>query len=402
MGFRSLSPYVWPIYGPWMAASLGMSVLLVALPIVLVGQGHGYTVAALVAGAGGAGAATAALPVGWCTDRWGPARVGAGSLVAMVGASVLMAAFARPVPLGLGHLVFGGGSLGVMLSRQSDLTRRIPITLRGRAMSLMGGTMRFSVLLGTAAGGLLVDVVGARGTFLMAGVGAAIGLPAVLPGALRSGWEVVPIGLKGPRLIDVVRRNRRRLLHAGLFGMASMTTREGRMVLLPLVGVALDLRPTTIGVLVASGYAADLVLFPVSGAVMDRVGRLAAMVPAYGLLALGLLCLLAADSATGVLLAGLVMGLGNGLSAGSLFTLSSDVAPGDGTASFLSAVSMVTDVGRVLGPLLVGLAAGRWGLDAAAVVLAGAMVLGVVWLVVVVGETGPGSGEVATDESGDR
>jgi MFS family permease len=213
---------------------------------------------------------------------------------------------------------------------------------------------------------------------------------------------VVPIGLKGPRLIDVVRRNRRRLLHAGLFGMASMTTREGRMVLLPLVGVALDLRPTTIGVLVASGYAADLVLFPVSGAVMDRVGRLAAMVPAYGLLALGLLCLLAADSATGVLLAGLVMGLGNGLSAGSLFTLSSDVAPGDGTASFLSAVSMVTDVGRVLGPLLVGLAAGRWGLDAAAVVLAGAMVLGVVWLVVVVGETGPGSGEVATDESGDR
>jgi hypothetical protein len=26
----------------------------------------------------------------------------------------------------------------------------------------------------------------------------------------------------------------------------------------------------------------------------------------------------------------------------------------------------------------------------------------VVWLVVVVGETGPGSGEVATDESGDR
>ena len=165
------------------------------------------------------------------------------------------------------------------------------------------------------------------------------------------------------------------------------------MVLLPLVGVALDLRPTTIGVLVASGYAADLVLFPVSGAVMDRVGRLAAMVPAYGLLALGLLCLLAADSATGVLLAGLVMGLGNGLSAGSLFTLSSDVAPGDGTASFLSAVSMVTDVGRVLGPLLVGLAAGRWGLDAAAVVLAGAMVLGLVWLVVVVGETGPGSGE---------
>jgi len=48
-GFRSLAPYLWPIYGPWMAASLGMSVLLVALPIVLVDDGHGYAVAAVVA-----------------------------------------------------------------------------------------------------------------------------------------------------------------------------------------------------------------------------------------------------------------------------------------------------------------------------------------------------------------
>ncbi len=392
MGFRSLSPYIWPIYGPWMAASLGMSILLVALPIVLVGDGHGYTVAALVAGAGGAGAALAALPVGWSTDRWGPARVGAGSLTAMIAASLLMAAVARPVMLGIGHLVFGGGSLGVMLSRQSDLTRRIPITLRGRAMSLMGGTMRFSVLMGTAAGGLLVDLAGARWTFLVAGMGAAVGLPAVLPGVRNPDWEVAPVGVRGPRMARVIRTNRRHLLQAGLFGMSSMTAREGRMVLLPLVGVALELRPATIGVLVASGYAADLLLFPVSGAIMDRVGRLAAMVPAYGLLAVGLLSLMAADSATGVLLAGLVMGLGNGLSSGSLFTLSSDLAPEEGTASFLSAVSMLTDIGRVVGPLLVGLAAGRWGLDAAAAALAVAMVLGLLWLVFMVGETGERDG----------
>jgi MFS family permease len=126
---------------------------------------------------------------------------------------------------------------------------------------------------------------------------------------------------------------------------------------------------------------------------MDRVGRLAAMVPAYGLLAVGLLCLLAADSATGVLLAGLVMGLGNGLSAGSLFTLSSDLAPEEGTGSFLSAASMLTDVGRVIGPLLVGLTADRWGLDAAAVALAVAMVLGLIWLVAIVGETGDRTGD---------
>jgi len=389
-GFRVLVPYVWPIYGPWMAASLGMSIMLVALPIALVDEGHGYAVAAVVAGAGGAGAAVGALPTGWATDRWGPARVGVGALLLMVASAGVMATTLHPSVLGVGHLVFGAGSLGVMLSRQADQTQRIPVVMRGRAMSLMGGTMRFSVFLGTALGGLLVDLVGARWTFAAAGLGAAIGIPAVLPGARNPSGEVAPVGAGGPGLWAVVRRHRRRLLHAGLFGMSSMTTREGRMVLLPLVGVALELRPATIGVLVAAGYAADLVLFPVSGAVMDRFGRRAAMVPAYGLLAVGLLCLVAADSATGVLVAGLVMGLGNGLSAGSLFTLGSDVAPAEGTASFLSAVSLLTDGGRVLGPLVVAVVADRWGLDASAIVLAAAMAGGLVWLCLVVGETGKG------------
>ena len=387
MGFRALTPYVWPIYGPWMSASLGMSLLLVALPIILVGDGHGYAVASIVAGAGGAGAATGALPVGWATDRWGPAKVGAGSLVAMVCSAAVMTASGTVVVLGLGHFVFGAGALGVLLSRQADLTRRIPLLLRGRAMSLMGGTMRFSVLLGTIVGGALVDVAGARWTFAAAGLGAAIGIPAVLPGALKPEREVAPIGIGGPDLLEVVRTNRRRLLHAGLFGMAAMTTREGRMVLLPLVGVALDLRPSTIGILVAAGYSADLVLFPLSGYIMDRLGRLAAIVPAYALLAVGLLSLLVVDSAIGVLLSGLVMGLGNGLSAGSLFTLSSDLAPEEGTASFLSAVALLTDGGRVLGPLVVAVVASIGSLDGAAVGLALVMTLGLVWLVAVVGET---------------
>ncbi|MDG2427143.1 MAG: MFS transporter [Acidimicrobiales bacterium] len=365
-----------------------MSTLLVALPIFIVSEGHGYTVAALVAGAGGCGATVAAIPVGWCTDRWGPARVGAGSLLCMVGAALVMTLGVEPLLLGVGHLLFGGGALGVMLSRQSDLTRRIPIRLRGRAMSLMGGTMRFSVLLGTAAGGLLVDYLGARATFLAAGAGAAIGLPAVLPWAIGEPTEVLVERTRRPRFLKVVRQNKRRLLSVGLFGAAAMTVREGRMVLLPLVGVSLNLRPATIGLLVAAGYTADLVLFPISGAVMDRIGRLAAMVPAYGLLALGLFGLSFADSATGVLIAGLIMGLGNGLSAGSLFTLGSDVAPEEGTGSFLSAVSVLTDSGRLLGPLLVGLAAGQWGLNAAAVVLGASMLLGLLWLGTVVGETG--------------
>jgi MFS family permease len=179
-----------------------------------------------------------------------------------------------------------------------------------------------------------------------------------------------------------------------MFGMFVMTAREGRMVVLPLVGVALDLSPAAIGGLVAVGYTADLVLFPVSGYVMDRFGRLAAMFPAYGLLAIGLGMLATADTATMAIVAGVLMGIGNGMSSGSLFTIGSDLAPEEGTASFLSGISVLNDTGRIVGPVLVGVTAKAFGLDVAAAVLAMVMVAGLVWLALVLGETAgrlPGS-----------
>jgi MFS family permease len=133
---------------------------------------------------------------------------------------------------------------------------------------------------------------------------------------------------------------------------------------------------------------------------MDRLGRLAAMVPAYGLLAAGFLLLASADTSAGVLVAGVVMGVGNGLSSGSLFTLGSDVAPVEGTASFLAAVSVLIDTGRIMGPLLVGVVADALGLGAAAVALTVVMVAGVLWLLTVVGETSDRSTGVGTGSSG--
>jgi hypothetical protein len=73
MGYRSLAPYVWPIYAPWMASSLGMSTLLVALPIWLLGGGHGYVLTSMVAGAGGAGAAVGSSSATWLIGRVRPA-----------------------------------------------------------------------------------------------------------------------------------------------------------------------------------------------------------------------------------------------------------------------------------------------------------------------------------------
>ena len=215
------------------------------------------------------------------------------------------------------QLAIGRGVVGVMLSRQTVLTSTVSKGLRGRAMSLMGGSWRLSVLVGTASGGVLYDLVGDRWTFMTAGMVSAVGIFTVLP-ELRQDKDTTASTQGGwADLFNVLRQHRRRLIASGMFGMFVNTAREGRLAVLPLVGVALNLSPSAIGGLVAVGYTADLMLFPVSGYIMDRFGRLAAMFPSYGLLAGGLGMLATADTATMAIIAGVLMGIGNGLSSRS-------------------------------------------------------------------------------------
>ncbi len=88
------------------------------------------------------------------------------------------------------------------------------------------------------------------------------------------------------------------------------------------------------------------------------------------------------------MLAGAIIGIGNGLSSGTMLTFGSDLAPADATGPFLAGLAALQDGGRVVGPLLVGIVGAGAGLGAASLALAVVLVAAVVWLVTVVGETG--------------
>ena len=169
--------------------------------------------------------------------------------------------------------------------------------------------------------------------------------------------------------------------------MLTMAVREGRYVVVPLIGDELGLSVAEVGALVAIGTLADLVLFPVAGFVMDRFGRLAAMMPSFSLIAIGLIVLGWAESTTAAIVAGVIMGVGNGLSSGSMLTLGSDLAPRDEPAPFLAAIAVIQDVGKIIGPLVVGFVGASAGLGASAAVLAVLMATVIIWLLTVVGET---------------
>jgi MFS family permease len=130
---------------------------------------------------------------------------------------------------------------------------------------------------------------------------------------------------------------------------------------------------------------------------MDRFGRLFAIVPSFSLMAVGLLLIGLADTTTGVVVGTIVTGVGNGMSAGTMLTYGSDLAPADDPGPFLAGLNVMTYTGRVVGPLLVGWFADAVGLGTSAVALSVVLAVGVAWIVVIVGETG---GRAAEDDAG--
>jgi MFS family permease len=171
-----------------------------------------------------------------------------------------------------------------------------------------------------------------------------------------------------------------------------MAVRQGRTIIIPLIGNSLDMSASAIGFLVAVGTGADLLLFPMAGFVMDRFGRLAAIVPAFSLIGIGMLVLSSAETVTTVLVAGVIMGIGNGLGSGSMLTLGSDLAPEDSPGQFLSALASIQNLGRIIGPMMVGCFADAAGLSVAAIALAVTVFVALAWIMLLVGETGKPTG----------
>lgn len=362
--------------------------LLPVVPLYLRDAGLSYTMVAVVLAALGLGAVLGGLPAGSVAGRLGPEWLFVGATIATGVTAAALGISTAVVALVAFRLMYGMGAVGMRVSVQMLVNMAAPVRLRGRSMSWLGGAVRLAFFVGPLVGGVLVDRVGFSATFVVCGITTLCGLIPFLmvrrqrPDGQRFDRPTVPWS----NLADALTRHRGLLLLAGTGAALVMTVREGRNVVVPLIGDDLGLSATAVGALVAIGTGADLLLFPVAGWLMDRFGRLHAMVPAFSLLGIGMLLLGLSDTATGAVVAGVVMGIGNGLSAGTMLTLGGDLAPRD-SGPFLAALGMMQDGGVVMGPILVGWLADTAGLAQSALVLGVVMFVAIAWIVIVLGDT---------------
>ena len=386
---------VLPVYLPVVANTLALGMLVPVLPLYLSEEGLSLGQTSVVLAGIGIGAAAGALPAGSLLARFDERTVVVWALILTAASTAAVGLTTSAIALLALRITTGAANGAMRLSRQTYVTRRVEDGMRGRAMSLIGGSFRIGLLIGPLLGGVLVDVFGFTTCFAAAGILSLIGLPPTLWAADPPLRESAAVPSRGG-LIEGVRRHWRLLLVAGVVPMLMMTVREGRFVVVPLIGDELGLSPTEIGAVVTVSTGADALLFPVAGWLMDRFGRLYAIVPSVALIATGLVLVGLAESAAMVVAGGAVIGIGNGMSAGTMLTLGSDLAPADAPGPFLAGIGAIQDGGRILSPLIVGAVAAVGDLGAAALALAGICGAIVAWLVIVIGETTPPPVTVST------
>ncbi|MCP5026710.1 MAG: MFS transporter [Actinomycetia bacterium] len=375
-------------YAPSVLATTGTMMLVPTLPLYLRDQTDSVTIVTLVLAAAAIGGTLGNIPSGLAVGRFGE-RAGFLGGIALSALGTAGLALSSGVWLPFAACVVAGiGQSSRMLARQSHARRVVGIGIRGRIMSLYGGLGRVAMLIGPLLGGFLGEAIGFRSTF---GVAAALIslalLPALLAGPAADG---VPSPTDRPvRLgLSVLLRTHGRVIGvAGLGQLGISLVRVGRLTVIPLYGESIGLDLSDVGVVVAIAGGLDLLLFPVAGWIMDRFGRLYAILPSFVFMALGLMTLPLAHSFSGLAAAGLLIGFGNGLGSGTMLTLSTDLAPAQNPAEFLGVLRLLSDFGRILGPLTVGIVADQLDLGASSVALGIVGLLTAVLFAVAIGET---------------
>lgn len=368
-----------PAFGPTVLNAVGQGAVLPVVALSALDLGASVGFAALLVGVLGIGQFAGSLPAGALVVRIGERRaLLAAALVSVVAWAA--AIFVRtPLLLGLALLVAGLAGAVFSLARQSYVTEVVPVELRARALSTLGGVSRIGLFIGPFLAAAAGHVWGLAGAYAV-GVGGSAAAAVVL---LTAGE---PAGLSDPVVADrqpikkVLWDQRRTFLTLGAGVFVIAVARAARTSLIPLWGEHLGLSATDTSIIFGITNGIEMLLFYPAGLVMDRLGRVWIAVPSTLLLGVGMLALPLTTAMLGVLAVGIFMALGNGLGSGIVKTLGADAAPPTLRAQFLAGWTFCAEFGTVIGPLLIAAITFAAPLAAASLALGALTITGTTWL----------------------
>jgi MFS transporter, DHA1 family, multidrug resistance protein len=356
-GFGMVVPVI-PLYG----RTFGVSATMVGLLVTSFG------VARLLSN----------LPAGRLADRIGrrPLII-TGPLISASGAAL---AFLAPGywPLAGALVVQGIGSACYATAAMTTLADISTDQNRGRMMSVFQGSLLIGASFGPALGGIIGSTFELRTVFLVA---ALLYVLVAVWGYIRVRETLAEAGASGRRRRggpDLRSSTLAMLLNASFLAVAMVSlviffTRTGsRSTMIPLVGAdRLEMTPGMIGAVLTTAAVFNVLILPLAGWGIDRFGRKPMIVPSTFVSGCGLLIFAFAPSVPMFFLAATVLGIGTGIAGPAPAAFVADLARGRSYGATLGLFRTMSDLGFVLGPVVLGLIADHRSFTAALVVNAG-------------------------------
>jgi MFS family permease len=409
------------LYIPLFLLSVGDAIQFPTLPLLARSLVENDSLVGIVLCGREIGIVVASVPCGMFLSRFG-VRCSMTTGLACLAASSLLVALSESFADIFPALLLGGcGSCLVDVCRMEQVKLAVRTHQRGRAIAVLGGVYRVASVLGPLVGGYTAHYVGPRApyfcqvvAYLMTVALCLVCLPTraaerAAADMLKSGQRQHPEGMpklgvqKEPEAASdqsaagaaeattgvaaVARQNATALCRTGFAMMILMFLRKSREVIVPLKGDNMGMATDKIGVSLALGYLVDSLLFPAAGYISDAHGRKKCGVTAFTIISCGVLFLNSVDSFPMLCAASIVMGLGNGCSAGLVMTTGTDMAPPPPQSGiFLGLYSNIFSIGG-LAPALIGAVADCAGFGTATLATGAIGVLGGLWYTCLVPET---------------
>ncbi|HEV3346462.1 MAG TPA: MFS transporter [Methylomirabilota bacterium] len=312
-----------------------------------------------------------AVPAGRLADALGRrATLAVGGVVSALGN--LLCALAPTYPAFVGaRFVAGAGAALVLTTGLIVLADISTPSNRGRMMSVYQGVFIFAVGIGPFPGGLLATHWGLAAPFLayavtslLASIVAWLAIPETRPARPGGLLETAEVSFRGQLRLLTVHPG---FLLVSLIAFVNAVARTGALFnIIPILArdrLALD--PDRIGFGLALASVVGLALAYPAGVLVDRYGRKIIIVPSTILSGVSLVLFLTAPTYAWFLVACAAWSVAMGISGAAPAAYAADTAPGGMNAAALSTYRMLADLGYVIGPIALGLAADLAGASAA-------------------------------------
>jgi MFS family permease len=359
------------VYLPALLYGIGQGAIAPVVALSARDLGASVAMAGLVVAAAGLGQVLGDIPAGAITTRIGERR--AMLLATVLVSFALVACLVVPTVWGLALAITATGLAAAVwgLARQAYLSEAVPLQLRARALSTLGGVQRIGSFIGPFLGAFAMKFLGTHGAYWVHLVAALMACTVLvsLPDieSVRRSRVGRPVVMQSTRA--VIREHLPVLRTLGFGALLVGAVRASRQVVIPLWAEHIGLDPQTTSLIFGVSGAVDMLLFYPAGSVMDRFGRKWVAVPSMFVLGLAHLLLPLTHTVHSLTAVALLMGIGNGLGAGVIMTLGADASPPVGRAQFLGAFRLFADTGNGAGPLLIAAVTALSGLGPAVLVM---------------------------------